>query len=72
MLKAVILSRFVRHRLRPLASKDKREDLAVVLDHIEAGRVRPHIDRTYPLEQVPEAMRDLGQGHSRGKVVITI
>ena len=72
MLKAVILSRFVRHRLRPLASKDKREDLAVVLDHIEAGRVRPHIDRTYSLEQVPEAMRDLGQGHSRGKVVITI
>ena len=72
MLQAVILSRFVRHRLRPLASTDTRADLAVVLDHIEAGRIRPHIDRTYPLDQAPDAMRYLGQGHSRGKVVITI
>lgn len=72
MLQAVILSRFVRHRLRPLVSTDTRADLAVVLDHIEAGRIRPHIDRTYPLDQAPDAMRYLGQGHSRGKVVITI
>ena len=72
MLQAAILSRFVRHRLRPLASTDTRADLAVVLDHIEAGRIRPHIDRTYPLDQAPDAMRYLGQGHSRGKVVITI
>ena len=72
MLQAAILSRFVRHRLRPLASTDTRVDLAVVLDHIEAGRIRPHIDRTYPRDQAPDAMRYLGQGHSRGKVVITI
>lgn len=72
MLQAVILSRFVRHRLRPLASTDTRADLAVVLDYIEAGRIRPHIDRTYPLDQAPDAMRYLGQGHSRGKVVMTI
>ena len=72
MLQAAILSRFVRHRLRPLYSRDRREDLAVVLGHIQARRVRPLIDRTYPLDQLAEAMRYLGQGHSRGKVVITI
>lgn len=69
---AAVLSRFVRHRLRPLASVDRAEDLAVVVRHIEAGRVRPVIDRTFPLAQVPDALRYVGKGHSRGKVVITI
>ena len=72
MARAAILSRFVRQRLRPLASQDVKDDLAVVLGHIEAGRVRPLIDRTYPLEQSADALRYVGQGHSRGKVVITI
>jgi len=71
-VQAAILSRFVRHRLRPLASVDRAQDVAVVLDHIEAGRVRPVIDRTFPLEQVPDALAYVGQGHSHGKVVITI
>lgn len=71
-LRAAILSRFVRHRLRSLLSVDRAEDLAAVIDHIEAGRVKPVIDRTYPLDQLADAMRHLGRGHSRGKVVITM
>lgn len=71
-VQAAILSRFVRHRLRPLSSVDRREDLAEVLAHVEAGRLRPIIDRTFPLAQAADAMRYVGQGHSRGKVVITM
>lgn len=72
LLRAGILSRFVRQRLRPMLSVDDAEDLATVLEHIEAGRVRPLVDRTYPLDQLPDAMRHLAGGHGRGKVVITI
>ena len=39
---------------------------------MEAGKVTPAIDRTYPLTQVPEAIRYLEAGHARGKVVITV
>lgn len=39
---------------------------------IEAGKVAPVIDRTYPLSQAPEAIRYLAQGHPRGKVVVIV
>jgi len=72
ILRAPILSRFVRQRLRPLVSKERREDLVVLKDLIEAGKVTPVIDRTYPLSEAPEAMRHLEAGHARGKIVITV
>jgi NADPH:quinone reductase-like Zn-dependent oxidoreductase len=62
----------VRQRLRPLVSKERRADLLVLKELIEAGKVTPVIDRTYPLSEVPEAIRYLEQGHARGKVVITV
>jgi NADPH:quinone reductase-like Zn-dependent oxidoreductase len=39
---------------------------------IEAGQVRPVIEKRFPFDQVPEAVRYLGDGHARGKVVITM
>jgi NADPH:quinone reductase-like Zn-dependent oxidoreductase len=39
---------------------------------IEAGKVRPVIDRTYPLSQTAEAIRYLEEGHAKGKIVITV
>ena len=39
---------------------------------LEAGKVKPVIDRCYPLSEVPEALRYLEEGHARGKVVITV
>jgi NADPH:quinone reductase-like Zn-dependent oxidoreductase len=39
---------------------------------IEAGKVTPVIDKTYPLSEVPEAIGYVGEGHARGKVVITV
>jgi NADPH:quinone reductase-like Zn-dependent oxidoreductase len=52
-------------------TKLNRADLVVVRDLLEAGRMTAIIDRTYPLREAAEAMRYLGAGHARGKVVLT-
>jgi NADPH:quinone reductase-like Zn-dependent oxidoreductase len=72
ILRAPILSLLVRQRLRPLVSKERREDLVVLKELIEAGKVTPVIDRTYPLGEAPEAIRYLEAGHARGKIVIAV
>jgi NADPH:quinone reductase-like Zn-dependent oxidoreductase len=59
-------------KLGNVSAKGNQKDLAVVAELIEAGKVTPVIDRRYPLHQVPDAMRQLGEGHSRGKIVITL
>ena len=69
---AFALSPFVRQRLRPFVPAGKGEDLVVLTELIEAGKVTPVIDRTYPLSQTAEALTYYGQGHTRGKVVITV
>jgi len=71
MLKAVVLSRFVSQKLLPFLAKRSKDDLIVLKELIEAGKVIPIIDRRYPLSEVPEAIRYLEEGHARGKVVIT-
>ena len=72
MLRAPGVSLFVGQRLRGLATKIKREDLLALVELVEAGRVMPVIDRTYPLIEAPDAIRYLEEGHARGKVVITV
>ncbi len=71
-LRAPLLSAFVGQRLTMLASKERASDQERLIPLIEAGQVTPRIDRTYPLDQVPEAMRHLEAGLVRGKVAITI
>jgi NADPH:quinone reductase-like Zn-dependent oxidoreductase len=71
-LRAPLLSPFVRQRLTMLASKERASDLERLTPLIDAGKVTPIIDRTYPLDRVPEAMLRLENGHVRGKIVITI
>ncbi len=71
-LRAAALSPFVRQRLTMLASKERSSDVERVSEFIEAGTVTPSIDRTYPLAEVPEAIRHLEAGKVRGKVAITI
>jgi len=70
-IRAMLLSRFVRH-MRPLASEPNQTDLQFVTELIEAGKIRPVIDKTFPLSEVPEAIRYLIAGHARGKIVITV
>jgi NADPH:quinone reductase-like Zn-dependent oxidoreductase len=55
-----------------LSAKVKQKDLVFIKELLEAGKVRPVIDRRYPLSGVPEALRYLGKRHAQGKVVITL
>jgi NADPH:quinone reductase-like Zn-dependent oxidoreductase len=71
-LRAVALSRLVGQRLRMLSSTPRRDDLETLRELLEAGKVTPLLDRTYPLDQVPEAMAHLLRGGGRGKLVITV
>jgi NADPH:quinone reductase-like Zn-dependent oxidoreductase len=71
-LKARLLSWFVDQKLVPLEAAVTRADLAILKTMIEAGRIMPVVDRCYALSEVPEALRYLGQGHARGKVVIVL
>jgi NADPH:quinone reductase-like Zn-dependent oxidoreductase len=72
-LRAVALSRLVRQRLRMLSSKPRPEDLEVLRELLEAGKVTPVVGRSYPLREVPEAIRSMVEGRGGGgKIVITI
>ena len=72
VISAHVLKRFVSHRLRPFLVSLKFEDLVVLKELIEAGKVTPVIDRTYPLSEASQAIGHVGEGHARGKVVITV
>ena len=69
--KALLLSPFVRQSLRTFIALANREDLLAVKELVDAGKLRPIIDRRYELSEVPAALRYQGEGHARGKVVIT-
>jgi NADPH:quinone reductase-like Zn-dependent oxidoreductase len=67
----LVLSCFARQKFVTLMAKLRKEDLAILGELIEAGKLTPVIDRCCKLSDVPEAIRYLEQGHARGKVVIT-
>ena len=56
----------------PLTAKLSVADLDVLRGLIEAGKVTPAIDRTYPLAEAPEAIRYVHEGHAQGKVVVNV
>jgi NADPH:quinone reductase-like Zn-dependent oxidoreductase len=70
-LRAVALSLFLRQRLTMLANKERASDLEPLIELLEAGRIAPSLERTYPLEHVADALRRIEAGHVRGKVAIT-
>jgi NADPH:quinone reductase-like Zn-dependent oxidoreductase len=69
---APVRSLFTEQKLLGLISTERRQDLLTLKDLIEAGKLTPVIDRTYPLSEAPQAIRYLEQGYARGKVVLTI
>jgi NADPH:quinone reductase-like Zn-dependent oxidoreductase len=71
-LRALLLAPFVGQKLGTFISRENHADMTVLKQLIEAGKVTPVIDRTYPLSDVPEAIRYLKQGNARGKIVITV
>jgi NADPH:quinone reductase-like Zn-dependent oxidoreductase len=70
-LRARALSLFVRQRLTTVLCKERSADLERLTELIDAGELTPCVDRTYPLDEVAEAMRYLEAGNARGKIAIT-
>ena len=71
-VRALALSPLTRQRFAMFINKESASDLDRLTGFIDAGQVIPSIDRTFPLDQVPEAMRQLAAGRVRGKIAITI
>ena len=71
-VKALVLSLFVSQKMLPFMTNAKKKDLVELKELVEGGKVTPVIDSSYSLSRVPEAMWHLEQGHTRGKVVITV
>src|SRR5436305_5763842 len=72
IVRAVVANAFVSQRLRPLPSRQNREELLAVTGLIEDGKLLPVVDRTYLLADTVEGLRHVEQGHARGKVVVTV
>jgi len=72
LLKVLLGARIVGPRVKFFLASIKRAELLALTELLGAGKVTPVIDRRYPLKQVPDAIRDLAEGHARGKIVITV
>ena len=72
MLLGPMISMTGNKKMGNLLKRSNKKDLVVLKEYLEAGKITPVIDRTYPLTEVPEAIGYLENGHARGKVVITV
>ena len=72
MIKGQLLSRFVRQRELMLMARIRQGDLTFIARLIEERRLTPVIDRTYPLANAAQAIRDLEGGHARGKLIVMV
>jgi NADPH:quinone reductase-like Zn-dependent oxidoreductase len=72
VIRAHALNRFVSHKLQPFLVSFNLEDLVALKELLEAGKLTPVMDRTYPLAETPQALTHVGEGHARGKVAITV
>jgi len=72
VIRATLVSMFVRQQARPTVKFQNRADLEALKELVEAGKVTPVIDGTYPLGETPAAIDHVAAGHARGTVVITV
>ena len=72
IIKAQVMAPFMPQRIRTCHGLVNQPDLVTLTGFIESGKITLVIDRTYPLTEVPEAIRYLEQGHARSKIVITM
>ena len=72
VLKAQLYSHFVRQKMGFMMANSNQNDLGVLADMVQSGKLKTVIDRTYTLAEVPKAVRYVEEGHAKGKVVITV
>ena len=72
VIHTLLLSPFISQQMGMMLAELNKKDLTVLADMMQAGTVKPVIDRTYPLSQIADAIRYLEQGHARGKEIVTV
>ena len=72
LLRMLAVSVFSSQRLVGMLAKSNASDLATLAELLEAGKVVPVVEKTYPLAELPAALTQLGGGHSQGKLVVTV
>jgi NADPH:quinone reductase-like Zn-dependent oxidoreductase len=72
VIHTLLLSPFISQQMGMMMADANHKDLTILADMMQAGTVKPVIDRTYPLSQIADAIRYLEQGHARGKVIISV
>jgi NADPH:quinone reductase-like Zn-dependent oxidoreductase len=71
-LEAAVYAKFVKQKMGMMMADSNQKDLTLLADMVQSGKMKPVIDKTYQLADVPEAIRYLEEGHARGKVIITV
>jgi NADPH:quinone reductase-like Zn-dependent oxidoreductase len=69
---AMVFSKFVNQQMGMMMADANHNDLTILADMMQSGKLKPVIDRTYKLNEVPQAIAYVEEGHARGKVIITI
>lgn len=72
VIHTLILSPFINQKMGMMMADANQNDLTILGDMMQSGKLKPVIDRTYKLDQVPDAIRYLEEGHARGKVIIAV
>ena len=72
LIKSLVLSALVSQKLGGVLAKANKEDLTILRELVQSGKVTPVIDRRYALSEVSEAIRYLEEGHARGKVIVAV
>ena len=72
VIHTMVLSPFVCQKMGMMMADTSQKDLTILADLMQSGKVKPVIDRTYKLSEVPAAIAYVEEGHARGKVIITV
>jgi NADPH:quinone reductase-like Zn-dependent oxidoreductase len=72
IIQTMVLSPFTSQKMGMMMADTSQKDLTILADMMQSGKIKPVIDRTYKLSEVPAAIAYLEEGHARGKVVITV
>jgi len=72
VIRATVASMFVRQQGKPTVKTQNRADLVALKELVEAGKITPVIDATYPLRETPRAIGHVAAGHARGTAVIAV
>ena len=72
VIHTLVLSPFINQKMGMMMADANQKDLTILADMMQTGKLKPVIDRTYKLDQVPDAIRYVEAGHARGKVIITV